>query len=169
MAARVIRMTAEQAARDGKAWVMLASDLSNSFGSIDVDTLYRSLLAYGVESGTARFLAYVTKYRLQELKPGPPVPANVGSCQGKPDSPQDPPRYRATGQRRLLQGQSPPRRAEDERPAGGDRAENPEEHRENTVRRPQLWPGATPKRRDRRNQAPKQGHDHQTATPRAKA
>ena len=86
-AGRMLRVSMEQALREGKAWVAVASDVSNAFGSVDMDTIFDALhTVYRIEPGTAAFLALVTKKRQQTLGPLPPRTAQVGTAQGKPDS-----------------------------------------------------------------------------------
>ena len=66
---------------------MVSTDLSNGFGSIDVDTIFDTLYGvYKIDAGVAAFTAYATKYRSQELKPQPPKTAEVGIAQGLSDS-----------------------------------------------------------------------------------
>ena len=87
VAARMARLMLERAVRDREVAILLVLDLSNAFGSVDVDSVFSALhRVYQLDLGLSAFLAYCTKFRLQVVESAPPATAKVGTAQGKPDS-----------------------------------------------------------------------------------
>ena len=86
-AARMARLIMERAVRDREVVILLVLDLSNAFGSVDVDSVLSALhRVYQLDLGLSAFLAYSTKFRSQVVESAPPATAKVGTAQGKPDS-----------------------------------------------------------------------------------
>ena len=88
-AIHLLRSWVEEAASSSQALVIINTDLSNAFGSVDLDTLFESLYrTFHVEPGIAAFLAYSTKYRCQTVGDLLARLVEVGVSQGRADCPQ---------------------------------------------------------------------------------
>ena len=80
-------MLVERAAASASACVLVSTDLSNTFGSVDLNTIFPILhRIYKVDIDAATTIAYTAKYRTQKLKPLDAKMAEVGIAQGMPDS-----------------------------------------------------------------------------------